>query len=113
MDPVKDREKIEGIVNKLCDDYKSHAYQISRREAREIGLNAVDATPEVDSAMMSLLKFYMARSTGQPPRLTAGNSFKMYIAWLDSVDLQMRVEADAQVVQGNELKMLGDKWMTY
>lgn len=36
-------EKIKSIVDTLCDDFKSHAYQIPRREAERIGLKVKDA----------------------------------------------------------------------
>lgn len=114
MDPVNDKAKIEIIVNKLCDDYKSHAYPICRKEAREIGLKAIDANPSVDSAMMNLFKFYTGRSIGLPQtKLTPGQSLKLYLGWLESTNLQIRCEADAQVEKDNKLKYLGDKWVAY
>jgi len=113
MDPEKEKDKISEIVNRLCDDYKSHAYQICRKEAREIGLKVVDANSAEDVAMINLLKFYIARNVGIPAKPTVGQIFKMTIAWLDSLNLQLRCEADAQLGQNNEIKMLGDKWIPY
>jgi len=114
MDPEKEKSQIEGIVNRLCDDYKSHAYQISRKEAREIGLKAVDASPAEDAAMISLLKFYTARNVGLPAKKpTVGQTFKMTIGWLDSVNLQLCCEADAQVAQNDAIKILTDRWVPY
>ncbi len=114
MNPVADKDKIGEIVNRLCDDYKSHSYQICRKEAREIGLNAVDAPANVDSAMMDLLRFYMGRSIGLPPvKPTAGQVLKMHLGWLDSANLQMRCEADAQVEKDDKMKVLGDRWVKY
>ncbi|MFH1674122.1 MAG: hypothetical protein ABIF87_11955 [Pseudomonadota bacterium] len=72
---------IEKIVNKLCDDYKSHAYPICRNEAREIGLKVVDAPPDVDRAMIDLLKFYMARDISLPKTdLKPGQTFTLKTA---------------------------------
>jgi len=113
MDPIKEKDKIEEIVNKLCDDYKSHAYQINRKEAREIGLKVVDANQAEDAALISLLKFYTARGLGIPANPTVGQRFKMIIAWLDSLTLQLRCEADSQIGQSNEVKILSDRWVTY
>ena len=105
---------IEGIVNKLCDDYKSHAYPICRNEARDIGLKVVDAPPDVDRAMIDLLKFYMARDVGFPKTaLRPGQTFKLNIAWLDSTNKQMRVEQDTVVEKENQVRPVGDRWLEY
>lgn len=116
MTNPSEKASIDGIVNKLCDDYKSHAYPICREEARDIGLKAVDAPPDVDRAMMDLLKFYMARDIGLPKvgaRPSAGQTLKLYIAWLDSTTKQIRVEQDAQVDKDNQVRPLGDRWVEY
>jgi len=113
MDTEKNRAEIDAIVNRLCDDYKSHAYPIARREAREIGLNVVDPPPAVESAMLELLKFYTARKKGGPSSVAVGTTFKMIIAWLDSGDLQFRVEQDLQVAAGNKVTKGGDAWVSY
>jgi ATP-dependent protease ClpP protease subunit len=109
-------ESIEKMVNKLCDDYKSHAYPICRKEARDIGLKVVDASPSVDQAMMDLARFYMARDIGFPKatvRPSPGQSFKLYIAWLDSVNKQMRVEQDTRVEKDDQARPVGDRWVEY
>ena len=109
-----ERVKIEGIVNKLCDDYKSHAYPICRNEARDIGLKVVDAPPDVDRAMIDLLKFYMARDIDFPKTaLKPGQKFKLNIAWLDSTNKQMRVEQDTVVEKENQARPVGDRWLEY
>jgi hypothetical protein len=114
MDPEGGRERIQGIVDKLCDAYMSHNYQINRNEAREIGLKAIDAPPDVDKAMMDLLKFYLGRSLGLPSQpLRQGQVLKLHIAWLDSTDLQMRVEASYEVGPENQMKVTGDRWVPY
>jgi hypothetical protein len=51
MDPEGESEQIKAIVNRLSDHYKSHLYQINRKEAREIGLKVVDAS-QVETALM-------------------------------------------------------------
>jgi hypothetical protein len=109
-----ERVTIEGIVNKLCDDYKSHAYPICRNEAREIGLKVVDAPPDADRAMIDLLKFYMARDISFPKTaLKPGQTFKLNIAWLDSTNKQMRVEQDTRVDKENQVQSEGDRWLEY
>lgn len=111
MDRTKEEAQINAIVDKLCDEYKSHAYEIGRREARAIGLKAKDASPEVEAAMMDVLKFYSARPTG-PPAAPPTGRFMMHIAWLDSQNLTMRVEGIYQM-DGDKVKHLGDQWRQY
>jgi len=116
MTSPDDKESIEKIVNKLCDDYKSHAYPICRKEARDIGLKVVDAPPSVDQAMMDLAKFYMARDIGFPKttvRPSPGQTFKLYIAWLDSINKQMRAEQDTLMEKDNKARPVGDRWVEY
>lgn len=113
---MSDEAGINQIVNKLCDDYKSHAYPICRKEAREIGLKVVDAPPDVDHAMMDLLKFYMGREIGLPKtsaRPSPGQTFKLYIAWLDSTSKQMRVEQETLVEKDDKARPVGDRWVEY
>ena len=43
MDAVADAGQITAIVDRLCDGYKSHAYEIGRKEAASIGLKVTDA----------------------------------------------------------------------
>jgi hypothetical protein len=84
-----DSEKIKPLVERLSDHYKSHLYQISRREAQEIGLKIVDSTHAQSEAMWSLYLAYagiqmqgQAEVAGQQALLrraghidsTAGNS---------------------------------------
>jgi len=116
MTNPEDDAKIDVIVNKLCDDYKSHAYPICRKEAKDIGLKVTNASPAVDKAMMELLSFYMGRDIGFPKtsmRPSPGQNFKLNIAWLDSTDKQMRVEQDTSIEKDNQLKVLGDRWVEY
>jgi hypothetical protein len=116
MTSPDDKDSIDKIVNRLCDDYKSHAYPICREEARDIGLKVVYAPPSVDQAMMDLAKFYMARDIGFPKttvRPSPGQTFKLYIAWLDSINKQMRAEQDTLVEKDNQARPVGDRWIEY
>lgn len=113
MDPVKDKAQIEAIVNRLCDDYKSHAYQISRREAQDIGLNVTKPSAAIESAMMALLRFYLGRNIGVPPNPGPGQRLKLVIAWMDSGAINFRVDADAAMGQGGKVEMQGDRWVKY
>lgn len=45
-------ENVENVVSKLW----AHEYKIGRREARHLGLNAVDADPELDAALWKLFE---------------------------------------------------------
>lgn len=114
MDPIGGKAKIDAIVNKLCDEYKSHQYPICRKEAREIGLNAIDAPANVDACLINLLKFYIGRPIGLPAtQITAGQVLKMTLGWLDSASLQMRCDADMLGEKDRKLKLMGDKWVVY
>jgi len=66
MDSSTEGEQIEKIVDTLCDEYKSHLYQIGRQEARQIGLKIKDADDNVAAAMDKLLRFYSARPSLPP-----------------------------------------------
>lgn len=107
---------IDKIVDKLCDDYKSHAYPICRKEAKQIGLKVTDAPSNVEQAMMGLLKFYMGRDIGLPKggaQLSQGQKIKLITAWLDSADLQMCVTQDTLVDKDNVLRPIADRWTPY
>ena len=106
--------EIDRIVDSLCDDYKSHAYQISRREAREIGLKIHDASPAVDAVLTDLLKLYTARPLGPfGPSAQPGAQALMQIAWIDSKRQKFRCEQQVAFAEKNNLKRGGDKWIVY
>jgi hypothetical protein len=113
MDRVKEGAQIDGIVDKLCDDYKSHSYEIGRREARTVGLKVTDAGPDLHAALVRLLKFYVSRPVFPKPIPPKGKSFKAQIAWLESTALHFRVEASYRVEEGGTQKYLGDQWLPY
>ena len=64
VDPEKEADQIKEIVDRLSDHYKSHLYQIDRREAKEIGLKVRDATDQEADAMWSLLIAFMGIQLG-------------------------------------------------
>jgi len=113
MDSIQEKDKIERIVNTLCDDYKSHSFQISRKEAKDIGLKVVDANIAEDVALMNILKFYTTRNITIPTNPIAGQNFKTNIAWLDSISMQMHCEADMKKEQNGQIIPLSDKWLLY
>lgn len=55
---MDDSGEIQKIVNRFSDYYKSHLYQITRREAKEIGLKVTDASEEEAAAMWDLYLAY-------------------------------------------------------
>ena len=72
------REKhaeIDDIVKKLITTLWAHNYKINRREAREIGLEAVDPTSEVDAAMWSLFEGYEEYMALREPILASVSAF--------------------------------------
>lgn len=102
---------IREIVDKLCDDYKSHAYQIPRGEAKTIGLKVKPASRRLDNLVMQLYRHYLARPI-LPPAQPIGVPFESHIAWLDSTTQQMRCVA-GQTSDGKALQPLGDRWQPY
>lgn len=113
MDPVKDKVAIQAIVDKLCDDYKSHQYPICREEARRAGLKVENATKPVEAAMMDLFRFYSARPVLPSNIPSPGKQFDAHIAWLDSTDLQFRAEGQYIVKNAGEFAHLNDEWRAY
>lgn len=114
MDPERDREEITRIVDTLCDNYKSHQYQISRREAKRIGLKVKDASPQLEATLIDLLKFYSARPIGPfGSQVRSGQQVKMHIAWLDSLRLKFRVEQEGVIASNMSVERRGDQWVSY
>lgn len=113
MDPATEGAKIDEITNQLCDAYKSHSYEINRKEARAIGLKATDASPTLETILVEVLKFYGSRPVFPTPLPPKHGVFSAAIAWLESADLQYRVEAQYQVGDDGQPKYLGDRWTPY
>ena len=113
MDPAKEGPQIQAIVDRLCDEYKSHNYQIGRREARDIGLKAVDAPPDVEAVLVELYKFYVTRKFMPATAPSKGQVFVSHIGWFDSASLQLRAEAQHRMGDAGEAQVLGDQWVAY
>lgn len=111
MDQARDKRRIAAIADLLCDEFKSHAYEIGRKEARSIGLNAVNAAPQVESILLDLWRFYVARPNVTTP-LAVGQQALGAIAWLDSLRLHQRVEGQ-YVGEATQVKYLSDRWTNY
>ena len=109
-----DKDEIDRIVDALCDDYKSHAYQISRSEAREIGLKIHDASPAIDAILMDLLTFYTARPLGPFGTSTrTGSEALMQIAWVDSKIQKFRCEQQISFAENSSWNRGADRWVVY
>jgi Serine dehydrogenase proteinase len=104
---------IAKIVDQLCDEYKSHAYQIPRREAKAIGLKVECASSELEDALMTLYRHYFARPMTPPTIPQVGVPFTTHIAWLDSTASQLRCEAQQQIDPNGQPQPMGDRWTTY
>lgn len=111
MDPQKEGPQIKEIVDKLCDEYKSHGYQIARREASDIGLKIVHAPDSVESALLSLMTFYVSRPS-VPVTIPSSGPFMSHIAWLDSGSRFFRVEALLENKAG-QVSLQADQWRPY
>lgn len=59
-------EQRKEIANQLVGGYHAHDYALSRREVRELGLKARDASPEEEDLLWSLSKACRTLVTGQP-----------------------------------------------
>jgi hypothetical protein len=113
MDAQADGPKIKAIVDRLCDEYKSHLYQINRKEARAIGLKAVDATPDEEKALLDLLKFYVSRHVPPTSLPAVGQTFAAQIAWLESTQTNMRAEVVYKRVDQARNEVVNDQWKPY
>lgn len=115
MDEKAQAKEIARIADALCDEYKSHQYEINRAEAKKLGLKVTYATAAVEGAMNELLKFYVSRPVTTPPSAppAPGSQLTGVIAWLESTQMSMRVVADWTVDQAGQLKPIGDRWLTY
>lgn len=109
-----DREKTISIVDKLCDQYKTHSYPISRREAASIGLKVVPATASFEPLILDLYKIYAARKVGPfGGPVVPGKELEMHIAWLDSLRIKFRAVQKREVNAKKELEARGDQWLLY
>lgn len=109
----KEREKINGIVNHLCDDYKSHGYQIPRREAESIGLKVKRPNKRVEGILIGLYRHSLSRPVWPPNPPPPGGPFKAHIAWLNSTVLNLRCEAVFQLDEQGNVHPRGDGWVAY
>jgi hypothetical protein len=112
MDPATESAEIQRIVDTLCDEYKSHAYQLSRREARDLGLPVVDAPASTEAAMSEMMEIYLRRQAANPPPVP-GRPWRPYLAWMDSTAAQFRVEAEYEVAPDGKATHKGDRWAPY
>jgi hypothetical protein len=108
-----DNERISAIVDRLCDDYKSHGYQIGRREAKAIGLKVVEADGQTEALLTELLKFYLSRPAGPLGQAKPGTKARINLAWLDSRILKLRAEQEISYGQKSEVIPGADGWVEY
>lgn len=116
MDPVTEADEIKRIVDTLCDDYKSHGYQIGRREAAAIGLRITDATPAEETILLDIMKVYAARPIfPNPPQQhpTKPVELETHLAWLDSTHVNFRAAGKAMLNPGGKIDLTGDQWVAY
>jgi hypothetical protein len=84
MDRESDAEAIDAIVDRLSDYYKSHLYQISRGEAREIGLKVVDASEAEGKLMWELYHAYAHLAISGEGELNGRKAVVMGLGHIDS-----------------------------
>ena len=112
MDATTEKAQITAIVDRLCDDYKSHSFQINRSEARAVGLKAVDASPALATALDHVLKFYLARKVFPSGEPALGKIVAAHLAWLDSLSMTIRAEGKV-TLDGDNIVHKGDAWTIY
>ena len=113
MDPDTQAEEIKKIVDTLCDEYKSHAYQIGRQEARQIGLKVKDAEGAVAETMDKLLRFYSARPTWPSAQPRPNQTYVAHIGWLDSTAMTLRATESTRLDGDGHVEQVADWWETY
>lgn len=114
MDATKESGQIEGLVNKLCDSFKSHSYQIGRTEAKACGLKVAHASDTEQTLLYDILKFYMGRPVGPfGPNMNPNTNVQTVIAWLDSPRFKSRVVQQHVVQKDHSLANVGDQWTSY
>lgn len=114
LDSEKDADEIKSIVDRLCDDYKSHSYPISRAEAKSLGLNVSDAPSQLETILVDLTKFYTGRLIGPfGTNIRPGANIQTVLAWMDSRTKKFRVMQDGLVKDAGEIETRGDQWVPY
>jgi len=84
MDPEKEADAIEALAERLSEHYKSHLYQISRREAHEMGLKVSDASEEETEAMWQLYVAYSHLQIGGEGEIMGEPAIATRIGHIDS-----------------------------
>lgn len=112
MDATTEAEAIRGLADRLCDDYKSHIYQINRKEAKRLGLRVTEPAAELETALLELMKLYTTRSRLNPPE-RSDEMVVIDIAWMDSTAAQYKVEAKYVTKAPGQLEARGDRWIAY
>jgi hypothetical protein len=75
MDTQNEQPEIKEIVENVVSRLFAHEYRIGRDEARELGLKAIDATPEEDAAIWSLFEAYEESMELRSPLLPSHDIF--------------------------------------
>jgi hypothetical protein len=70
MDASAQHGQINEIVDNVVSKLWAHEYKIGRREARELGLKAIEAEPELDGAIWNLFEGYESAMMLRKPRST-------------------------------------------
>lgn len=111
MDPEKDQDKINRIVNAFSDDFFSHGYRIGWKEARGLGLNVVHAEETLWDALEALYQVY--RSYFAVIRELGNNRFGRPLVWIDTTTQRCILEQSIERTTQRELKAeIPPQWMT-
>lgn len=115
MEADLDAQRINEIIDTLCDNYMSHQYRIGRKEARKIGLNVVKPSSKVEQLMLQIFQQYHNRqiipSLNQAPQ--KNDKILGNIAWLESTRMKFRCEQEFIAGDNSDLKPVTDSWKAY
>ena len=100
-------ERVKAIVDRLSDHYKSHLYQIGRREAREMGLPVRDATAAEAHAMWELYLGYMnVQIVGEG----MADKEPILLRRLGHIDSTCAITTGMELVRKSDGESIGARW---
>jgi len=114
MDPVKEKEQIDDIVNAFSDRFFSHQYFIGWKEAKQTGLNVTYAGEGLWEIMWALYKHYQAYFGAARP--LGQTQIGQPLVWIDSHQQRRILEeiystAEGGRAEGLQAKRPTSRWL--
>jgi sulfur relay (sulfurtransferase) DsrC/TusE family protein len=102
FDEVKDGKKIAHIVDILSADYQSHAYPISRVEAKDdLGLNTIAPDDQLKQAIWKLYLYYREQANTSYQEDQSATQTR-HLAFIDTIQRRIVLRQQYQSVQTEE-----------